>query len=257
VELLDKLDDIYGRATNRALRLKAYRPAVVETATPIVSFTFDDVPDTALTAGAKILEAHGARGSFYIAGSLAGVVEPKRRLIDLDGCRDLAARGHEIGCHTFSHRAVRRMGPGTLDRDLDRNADYLAQIDGKRVRRNFAFPYNAGSLQALRTLRSRYRTCRAGGEKINRGEIDLAFLNGVEIRQPEESALALTARIDEVAREPGWLVFFTHDISDDPTDYGCRPQTLDRLVAYAIEKGCTVETVDAALDRLGITGDAA
>lgn len=252
---IDKIDDLYGRATNRALRLKPYRPAVVETAVPIVSFTFDDVPDTALTAGAAILEAHGARGSFFIAGGLAGEVRPDQRLIDLDGVRELARRGHEIGCHTFSHRPVRRMGAGELARDLDRNADYLERADGGRHRRNFAFPYNAGSIPALGELKGRYRTCRSAGDKINRGVVDLGFLNAVEIRQPEESALALTARIDEVAREPGWLIFFTHDISDAPTQYGCRPETLDRLVAHALARGCVVEPVDAALDRLGIAGD--
>lgn len=254
---IEQLDDLYGRVTNRALRLRPGRPAVVETATPIVSFTFDDVPDTSLTAGASILEAHGARGTFYIAGGLSGRVETDRTLIDLDGCRELARRCHEIGCHTFSHRPVRRMGSKTLAADLDRNADHLEAADGRRLRRNFAFPYNAGSLPAVGALGARYRTCRAGGEKINRGVVDLGFLNAVEIRQPEDHALSLTARIDEVAREPGWLIFFTHDIAETPTDYGCRPATLDRLVAHAIARGCVVETVDAALDRLGISGAAA
>ncbi|MFC3691672.1 polysaccharide deacetylase family protein [Chenggangzhangella methanolivorans] len=250
--MIEKLDDLYGRATNKALRLRAYRPAIVATATPIVSFTFDDVPDTALTAGARILEAHGVRGSFYIAGGLAGRVEPGRTLIDLDGCRELAARGHEIGCHTYAHDAVRRLGPSALAADLDRNAAYLAEIEGARARRNFAFPYNAGSIPALPELGRRYRTCRAAGDRINRGPTDLNFLNAVEIRQPEESALALTARIEEVAREPGWLIFFTHDVAETPTDYGCRPETLDRLVGHAVAKGCVVETVDAALNRLGL-----
>jgi len=253
--LFQTVDDVYGRATNRALRLKPSRPAVVETAVPIVTFTFDDVPDTALTAGATVLEMHGVKGSFFLAGGLSGEVRPDQRLIDLEGARELASRGHEIGCHTFAHQPVRRMTPGALAADLDRNADYLEAVDGRRYRRNFAFPYNAGSLFALGALKGRYRSCRSAGDRINRGMVDLAFLNAVEIRQPESSALALTARIDEVAQEPGWLIFFTHDISETPTQYGCRPATLDRLVAHARARGCVVETVEAALDRLGLSGD--
>lgn len=253
--IFEAADKFYGRAVNRALRLRPARPAIISTVTPIVSFTFDDVPDTALTAGAEILDRHGVRGTFYIAGGLAGRVEPGRRLIDLDGCRELAARGHEIGCHTFAHQPVRRLLGTSLAADLDRNADYLEAIDGERRARNFAFPYNAGSLTALGELSRRYRSCRSGGDRINRGAVDLGFLGGMEIRQPEESAEALTARIDEVVRSPGWLIFFTHDVAPAPTDYGCRPETLDRLVSYALSEGCAVMTVGAALDLLGLAGD--
>ena len=40
--------------------------------TPMVSFTFDDLPKSAVTTGAEMLEAHGARGTFYVSGSLVG-----------------------------------------------------------------------------------------------------------------------------------------------------------------------------------------
>jgi peptidoglycan/xylan/chitin deacetylase (PgdA/CDA1 family) len=40
----------------------------------MVSFTFDDVPKSAATVGATILEEYGGRATFYVAGSL--VTEP-------------------------------------------------------------------------------------------------------------------------------------------------------------------------------------
>lgn len=77
------------------------------------------------------------------------------------------------------------------------------------------------------------------------------MLKAVEIRQPEAHALALTRWIDDLVAQPGWLVFFTHDIAPRPTPYGCTPETFEHLVRYAVEKGCTVLPVDKALDRLG------
>jgi hypothetical protein len=100
-------------------------------------------------------------------------------------------------------------------------------------------------------LRRRYRTCRAGGEDINRGVVDPMMLKGVEIRQPEDGARALTRWIDDVAERPGWLIFFTHDIAPRPTNYGCTPDTFDHLVRYAAEKGCCILPVDSAADRIG------
>ena len=46
-------------------------------ATPMVSFTFDDLPKSAVTTGADLLEAHGARGTFYVSGGLVGVGTPE------------------------------------------------------------------------------------------------------------------------------------------------------------------------------------
>lgn len=246
------LDRLGGRLTNRIIRATPRDTVHVPEAEAIVSFTFDDVPETALHAGAAILEAHGARGTFYIAGGLAGRVEPDRTLIDAQGCRALAARGHEIGCHTFGHSDLRHLGRRTLAADLARNARYLDAIDPPRGRRNFAFPYNGGSLGKRRQLAARFRTCRAGGEAINRGSTDPAFLRAVEIRQPDAHARGLTRWIDALAAEPGWLIFFTHDIAAAPTPYGCTPETFEALVAHARARGCHVLGVDAALDRMGL-----
>lgn len=223
----------------------------LETETPLVSFTFDDVPDSARSEGASILEKYGVHGTFYIAGGLAGQVEPDRVLITPEGCLDLAERGHEIGCHTFSHRRIRDIPGADLSRDLDRNADYLAQAGISTEPANFAFPYNAAWPLARPEFRRRFRTCRGAGEAINRGAVDPLMLKAVEIRQPDPEARALTRWIDEVVDMPGWLVFFTHDIAPNPTPYGCTPGTFEHLVRHTVERGCTVLPVDRMLDRIG------
>lgn len=226
----------------------------ISSTTPIVSFTFDDVPDTALSNGARILERHGARGTFYIAGGLVGTVETNRRLISAEGCAELQSRGHELASHTFSHANVRTLSRPRLAADLDRNAGFLAGA-GEPHAENVALPYNVISPFTIGELRRRFRSCRGGGEGINRGALDPMLVRAVEIRQPEEHAAALTRWIDDVVANPGWLVFFVHDIADAPTPYGTTPRTFDHLVRYAAERGCALLPVRAALDRLGVPGD--
>ncbi|MFX9397439.1 hypothetical protein ABTO25_20695, partial [Acinetobacter baumannii] len=51
------IDRLAGRLTNRLIRATPWRLIPIPTRQPIVSFTFDDVPDSALRAGATILEA--------------------------------------------------------------------------------------------------------------------------------------------------------------------------------------------------------
>jgi peptidoglycan/xylan/chitin deacetylase (PgdA/CDA1 family) len=251
LRLPDPIDRLAGRLTNRLIRATPWQVIHIPTRKPIVSFTFDDVPDSALSAGAAILEAHGARGTFYISGGLAGRIEPDRTLIDAAGCKELATRGHEIGCHTYGHQDLRHVDRCFLAEDLARNRSYLDAIDPRPSRRNFAYPYNSGCLGKRPMLAYSYRTCRAGGEAINRGATDPTFLRAVEIRQPEAHVSGLTRWVDALVADPGWLIFFTHDISPTPTPYGCTPAAFERLVAHTVERGCSVLTVDAALDRLG------
>lgn len=71
-QALSRVDGLVDRVANRLIWRLASKPRDVITDAPLVSFTFDDVPDTALHNGAAILERHGVRGTFYIAGGLRG-----------------------------------------------------------------------------------------------------------------------------------------------------------------------------------------
>ena len=73
------------------------------------------------------------------------------------------ARGHEIGCHTYSHRAVSTLSRRELAGDIDRNRAALDAIcTGQRASRNFAFPYGDVSFGAKRYLERRFDSCRSG-----------------------------------------------------------------------------------------------
>ncbi|MFK0686338.1 polysaccharide deacetylase family protein [Ochrobactrum sp. BD67] len=234
------------------------RPCCLPENERIITFTFDDVPDTAQCTGAAILEKYGVRGTFYIAGNLVGTKETKRNLITQEGCRKLVERGHELGCHTYSHLNVPYVSAQEIAADLDRNTAYLDAFEPDRIEpRSFAYPYCASSVMSRRLFADRFATCRGGGNRINRGMIDLAFLQAVEIRQPDDGAARQTRWIDDLSANPGWLVFYTHDISDTPTEFGCRPETFERLVSHAAKSGAAVLSVREALARLGVQRGAA
>jgi len=244
-----RIDDFAGRLTNRLIERLPGPQIMVPTTTPIVSFTFDDVPDTALSAGAAILESCDARGTFYISGGLAGQREADRTLISAAGCAELLQRGHELGCHTFAHPNLRHQYGDALERDIASNQAFLAGLAGGRRPTNFAYPYNAGSFRARALMARTFRSARGGLNGINRGLTDRTYLHGVPIQQPEESVLALRSVVDDLVANPGWLIFYAHDIADAPTPYGCTPASFATLVRHARDAGCTILTVEAALDH--------
>jgi peptidoglycan/xylan/chitin deacetylase (PgdA/CDA1 family) len=78
-----------------------------------VVLTFDDGPWAATTP--KVLEALAAecvRASFFVVGKLA----PERPGL----MRRIAAEGHTIGHHTWSHRSLMRIPPSQTSDEIDR-----------------------------------------------------------------------------------------------------------------------------------------
>ena len=217
---------------------------------PLVSFTFDDIPESAFVHGARVLEENGARGTFYIAGGLCGTTDASRRLISASDCVQLHRRGHEIGCHTFSHPVVQRLDRDGFATELDRNRDFFARLVPELVLENFCYPYGIASLPRKWQAQARFDSCRSSRPGINAGAIDLGMIRGTPIDHTSDTAAILGA-IDETVRRKGWLVLFTHDVAPDPTWIGCTPQFLDAAVKAALGRGCEIVTVRDALRRIG------
>ncbi|HTM76826.1 MAG TPA: xylanase, partial [Devosia sp.] len=59
-------------ASRRLARTVPFRPFRLQLDRPVVSFSFDDFPLSAAEHAAPLLEAAGARGTFYFADRLAG-----------------------------------------------------------------------------------------------------------------------------------------------------------------------------------------
>src|ERR1700754_815597 len=92
---------------------------------PMVTFTFDDLPRSAVTTGAALLEAHGARGTFYISGGAVGIDTHDWEAGTDNDVIGLHRSGHEIGCHTFSHRRACDLDDATLGGEIARNRQYF------------------------------------------------------------------------------------------------------------------------------------
>ncbi len=213
----------------------------------IVSFSFDDVPESAFQNGAPLLEDEGVRGTFYAAGGIAGQLHDGFEIMKPEHYAALAARGHEIGHHGFAHRQPVALGRRFRE-DVEANDAFLAATVPGRVR-NYAYPYGLSSPRARRVLAPRFRSLRSAHSGINAGPIDLDYLRAVDIwagAVPER----LSEWIAEAVARRGWLIFFTHEVRDGHGRFGCTPALLRRVVRETLAAGCEVLPIDAALDRV-------
>ena len=70
---------------------------------PIITFSFDDFPRTALTIGADIVERVGGRATYYVAMSLMNTTNNLGDQFCAEDLVSVVKRGHEMASHTFSH----------------------------------------------------------------------------------------------------------------------------------------------------------
>ena len=246
VKVREKLHELHGRVSHR-------RPLSLALTRGIISFSFDDFPASAWRRGGAVLEAHGVRGTYYVSMGLEGRPWHGGEGFSRDDVAALVASGHELGCHTFSHQPCWRLSAAELDEDLDRNARSSRFALGEKRFVTFAYPYGLASAAAKRLVATRFAAVRHIRKGLNAGTVDMAELRANEI-SADTPAQALNRLIDRCRDRNGWLLLFTHDISETPSPWGCTPALFAELVERAVASGCSVLPVGDAAAAITGTG---
>jgi peptidoglycan/xylan/chitin deacetylase (PgdA/CDA1 family) len=201
---------------------------------PMVSFTFDDIPKSAATTGAGILEDHGVLGTFYVSGGLVSTTSsPHWAAVDAPDIVALHRRGHEIGCHTFSHSRACDLDAAALAAEIEQNRRYLQSVDPSIKIENFAYPFGYGSFWRKQQLKAAFQSCRGIVPGVNSGTVDLQFLRAMPLIDQHIDRDAIECALDETQLNNGWLIFYGHDVVEAPSPYGCSPALLNQALEAA------------------------
>lgn len=242
---------LQGRVSNRLARHFRTAPHRLPAHLPMVSFTFDDAPDSAASEGAALLEAHGGRGTYYIAGSLIDRPSDHWHGLSSDAVVRLHRAGHEIGCHTFSHQSAAGLDEAAMASEIERNRAHFRKIDSSITLKNFAYPYGIASVWRKPQLAKAFRSARGILPGVNRGVIDLQFLRAAPLVNSEIDAAGIDQYFDEAVASGGWLIFYGHDVVDAPSAYGCTPALMRHALEAARRHDMPIVTVAEALRRIG------
>ncbi len=115
--------------------------------------TFDDGPDPEVTPRVlDLLDRHEARGTFFVVGERAS------RHRDL--VREIAARGHAIGNHSFTHNRFEQLSLVRQIDEVKRTEALLAELEiSSAAPHPFRPPHGRASIRLLLTLaRQGYET---------------------------------------------------------------------------------------------------
>jgi cellulose synthase/poly-beta-1,6-N-acetylglucosamine synthase-like glycosyltransferase/peptidoglycan/xylan/chitin deacetylase (PgdA/CDA1 family) len=193
-----------------------------------LALTFEDGPDPLWTPRIlDVLREHDARATFFMLGSQAAA-HP-------DLVRRVAAEGHEIGSHGYSHVDLGTAADWRRHLELGLTQDILAGLTGEEV--DLFRPPNSSVPSTL--SRAQYDAAReASGEgyQVVLATQDTRDLSGRTTRQV----------LDAATPKPGrGAVVLMHDAGGDRTAV---VRALDRLLTRLEDRGYRFTTVSEAVD---------
>ncbi|MEM9738979.1 MAG: polysaccharide deacetylase family protein [Pseudomonadota bacterium] len=234
-------------------RWNQWRTAKALSNTPsraIISFTFDDFPKSAAQNGADILDRFHAHGAYYTCTGFVDQEGPFGPYYTLEDMRSLADAGHEIAAHTQTHINCSKALQANVLSDIDENLNALCLHNPTQTIRHFAYPYGETRLALKNALSDRFETGRGVLPGINRRGTDLMQLRAVELNMDADSIRRAERMIEAAVRSPGWLIFFTHDVQNEPSAFGVTPKTLERIVRQARDSGAYLTTPSGAMAEI-------
>lgn len=231
---------LQGRYRGNASSLLYKRPLLLRSPYPLISFTFDDFPESAWRVGGEVLRRFDVRGTYYAAFGLMGKTTPNSKMFSAEDARCLVENGHELGCHTFDHYHAWQTEPAEFEASILRNRRALDEFIPGASFSTLSYPFSQPRPLNKKAAGKYFLCCRAGGREPNLGTIDLNGLGARFLEQYRGDPSILKELIDRNRHDRGWLIFGTHDISSTPSRFGCTPQFFEDIVRYAVQSGARV-----------------
>jgi len=243
-------DRVVGHYRRGLCETFARRDLLMSNRVPLISFSFDDFPSSALQVGGSILRDHGYAGTYYASFGLMNRDSPVGRIFSGADLEELFAQGHELGCHTFAHSHAWKTRPSEFEESILENRRALNRILPEALFKTLSYPISGPRPQTKRRMGRLFACCRGGGQTFNTGTLDRnnvsAFFLERRTGQPDQ----IKQLIDRNREAGGWLIFATHDVCDQPTKFGCTPAFFEAVVCLAAESGARILPVAQALGEV-------
>lgn len=239
-----------NRYARTAAGLLARRVVMIQSSCPVISFTFDDFPTSALELGGAILNKCGTAGTYYTSLGLLGRTTPVGKIASASDLERVLSAGHELGCHTFAHCHAWETRPQVFEASVVENRRALNALLPDATFETMSYPISNPRPGTKRRVSRYFACCRGGGQTFNSGLTDLNNVSAFFLEQSRENPGSIKELIDRNCAARGWLVFATHDVCDSPGPFGCTPEFFEDIVRYCVTSGAKLLPIRKALEVL-------
>ena len=248
------MNKLYKKGCNFANRFITTRLVrkdfVISQNKPVISFTFDDFPQSAAEVGLDLLNKYNIRATFYISFGLLEKDSVVGKICNLNNIETLVNSGHNLGCHTFNHRGAFEQSTLNFENSLIENQNYLRKIYPEFKFSVFSYPKGQVKPATKKLVQKYYIASRGIIPGINKDKIDLNLLKGTSIYGDIDNFNCCKKFIDLNISANGWLIFYTHDIDKYPSPFGCTPELFEKVLKYSLNSGAEVIDIEHACNLI-------
>jgi peptidoglycan/xylan/chitin deacetylase (PgdA/CDA1 family) len=242
-----------NKVNNKLSNFLNKKSGVVSNEHKIISFTFDDAPSSAFQCGGDILTKKGVNGTYYVALSFMGDEQDDDKLFTRDTLVRCIEQGNEVGCHTFGHTSAFNVTASEYLSDIELNLKEVRRHNLNAPFKNFSYPFGEITPKVKKKILGLFRSYRGIRHGVNVGDIDLGNLKSVRLYEKTHSLEEIKGVLAEFNKSGGWLIFYTHDVEDNFSEYGCSPSYFENAVKMSLDSGAKIMTINEALDVMKLS----
>ena len=209
-----------------------------------ISLTFDDgwkcIYDNAfpILSQYKITSTH-----FVVSGFFDSVQFPQ--YMNVEHVRELERNGHEVGCHTVSHKHLPEETASIIQNEVTLSKKYMSDLGLKIT--NFAYPYGEYDDRVLASVKNAgYSSARSTIRGFNAEEVDKYLLRCQAVKVDTEVKEVIDW-LNCAKENNSWLILMFHQIDHEGREWSTTPEKLKEIVSFIRSSNVSVYNIRDAL----------
>ncbi len=212
-----------------------------------IIFSFDDGNSTDYRVVYPLLEARELKGVVYINPDF----QDRGRSCHMTWkqVKKLDEAGWDIECHSYSHANLQDLEDKEIEMEMN-SVDNAFKANDLDPPEHHAFPYGYFDERVQEIVGQHRITQRTTMDGINTYPYNLEKLKSVCMCYNVDT---LNDYVDEVTKKGGLLIFYTHDVQEEPYEWGIEKDKFIEVLDYSISKDVEIVTMSEFMEREKLT----
>ncbi len=240
---------LFNRTKSLIDRIRIQKITTLKLQNPVITFSFDDVPETAFNVARKILMDYNYRGTYYVSLGLMDRDSALGKMFSLSSIEAAFAEGHELGCHTYSHINSFKVSLKKVSESIEKNQREIEKIFPGFRFANFSYPFGEVTAGLKKIVNEKFLSGRTSYIGLNHGIVDLNALKATAMDSNSMDLKAVQKLINRSRELKAWIIFYTHDVRENCSPFGCKPKFFEDVVKLCQQNNLEVLTVNQTLQK--------
>ncbi len=210
-------------------------------------FSFDDGYRTDYEVVYPILESRDLKAVTYISPIF--IDEKVEEYMSWEQVKELDEAGWDVEDHTYSHPNLTELTKDQIHEEMQKVDEVLTER-GLDIPKHHAFTHGEFNDDVKDVVFSYRKTARTVENDLNTfpldDEDDYIIIDAVDMAI--HSKESIEDFINRAVEENKLLVLFTHDVQEEPYEYGIETEKFKSVVDYAIDKGINIMTMSDLME---------